>query len=209
MVDRESDAEFRSVAQATMMAAQAHHQAAELCLNSLNGRPVDHYLFYFSTVSAELLEQSIEQSLKLTLVLNEVPLAKRNSKSGHDIFELYKKVICYCKGEKDIQSEIVRITNIYAFEYGFRQVREVGIPKCIERHKLSYVEIRYFGVDKSFSSVPDMELDWDDLRLLSCLCPGLIEINIDLMKKYGIPSRLSLRQDSNTKLFEFTFQTEE
>ena len=99
MVDRESDAEFRSVAQATMMAAQAHHQGAELCINSLNGRPVDHYLVYFSAVSAELLLHSIEQSLKLTLVLNEVPLAKRNSKPGHDIFELYKKVICYCKGE--------------------------------------------------------------------------------------------------------------
>ena len=209
MADRESDAEFRSVAQATMMAAQAHHQAAELCLNNLNGRPVEHYLFYFSAVSAELLLHSIEQSLKLTLVLNDVPLAKRNSKPGHDIFELYKKVICYCKGEKDIQSEIVRITNIYASKYGFAQVREVGISKCIQKHKLSYVKIRYFGVDKSFSSVPDMELDWDDLRLLSCLCPGLIEINIYRMKKCGIPSRLSLRQNSNTKLFEFTFQIEE
>ena len=209
MVNRESDAEFRAVAQAMMMAAQAHHQAAELCLNSLNGRPVDHYLFYFSAVSAELLLLSIEQSLKLTLVLNEVPLAKRNSKPDHDIFKLYEKLICYCKGEKDIPSEIVRITNAYASRYGFPQVREVGISKCIEKHKLSYVGIRYFGVDKSFSSVPDIEFDWDDLRLLSCLCPGLIEINIDQMKKCGIPSRLSLRQNSNTKLFEFTFQMEE
>ena len=47
MVNKESDTEFHSVVQMTMMAAKAHHQAAVCCLEYLHGRPVDASIFSF------------------------------------------------------------------------------------------------------------------------------------------------------------------
>ena len=164
--------------------------------------------FHFATVAAELLLHSIEQSLKLTLALGQVP-TEELSKFDHDIHKLYKEVIGDHTREMDTKGEIVRITNIYTSRYGFTPVNEADIKGCINKHRSSYVSFRYFGVPKNFSSVPSWKLDWDDLRLLACLCPSLIEINICQATKSGIRVQPSLRQNGATKGINFTFKMAE
>ena len=87
MVDNESDTELRTVAQMTMLAAQAHYRAAVCCLNDLDTKPPDMDHLYFLMVSTELILHSIEHSLKLALFIEGISFL-----SDHDIFILYKQV---------------------------------------------------------------------------------------------------------------------
>ena len=83
MVDKEKAAEDRTVAQMTMFAAQAHYRAAVCCLNDLDKQNIGIDHVYFIPLSVQLILHSIEHSLKLALLLEDISFEK-----DHNIYTL-------------------------------------------------------------------------------------------------------------------------
>ena len=88
--------EKKDVAWRTMMAAEAHRIASDSCLSSsLSSSDTNN--FFLRVVSFELLLVSVEQSLRLLLLLR---FSIFPQKSNHNLFDLYQKL-----GEKDADKE--------------------------------------------------------------------------------------------------------
>ena len=74
-------------AQKMMWGAQAHQRASAYCQDNPNAKAPSEDWLFFSVVSFELILHSIEQSLRLMLLIHYSTLRPR-----HNIFALYNKM---------------------------------------------------------------------------------------------------------------------
>ena len=176
-----TDEEVKVAAQKMMAGAQAHQRASVYCKDNPNSKPPSMDGVFFLAVSFELLLNSIEQSLRLLLLIHYSTLRPK-----HNIFDLYTEVLNKSGGKDGIRSEIVNRMNAYGNSRGMDDITGEDIRKCLKKHDTSYSSFRYFGLDDKGRSTLHWEVKGYEANLLLCLAAALIDLNLDEMRKRGI-----------------------
>ena len=93
------------IAVARLMAgAQAHQRASIYCMDKPDAKPPNIDWFYFNVVSFELILMSVEQSLRLLLLLHYGII---RADTGHVPHVLYKAILRKSGGKSGIRRDIV------------------------------------------------------------------------------------------------------
>ena len=162
--------EKKDVAWRTMMAAEAHRIASDSCLSSsLSSSDTDN--FFLRVVSFELLLVSVEQSLRLLLLLR-FSIFPKNPK--HNLFDLYGKL-----GEKDAGKEWI-IEGIIAVMNARKKVSptsEEELAACLKEHCSSYSNTKYFQVKRGGELSKNFGHSTREREILHCFALVLIDVN--------------------------------
>ena len=163
--------ERKEVAWLTMMAAEAHRIASDSCFSAA-GSSSDTHNFFLRVVSFELLLVSVEQSLRLLLLLRFSIFPKN---SGHNLFDLYQKL-----GEKDADNEWI-IEGIIAVMNARKNVisptSEEELAACLKEHSSSYSNTKYFQVDREGKLSKNFGYSTREREILHCFALVLIDMN--------------------------------
>ena len=183
--------EVEDVVQRLMNAAQTHKRASVLCMEKARAnrftRPerfnvIDYFLF--SAVSFELIFVSVEQSLRLLFLLLFRLFPK---KPNHDLLNLYEELQDGSAGEEGICRDIIQEINVFGQTKNVRPISEDELIVCLKKHRSSYMNFKYFNVDKNgrsnWSKTPF--LSERDEEIFLCLASALICLNIEEMEKRG------------------------
>ena len=168
-------------AQKMMLGAQAHQRASAYCFDNPNARAPSIDGLFFPAVSFELILNSIEQSLRLLLLIH---YAVRNA--THNIWELHQQLRNKSLGKEGIRTEIVDQVNTLLRDLKLDDISETDISKCLRKHNRSYSSFRYFGLDDHGRSTFKWEIKPYELQVLHCLALVLIQVNFGKMKRLGI-----------------------
>ena len=183
--------QFKKAAQRMMMGAEAHQRASTYCFDNPDAKLPSANVFYLSAVSFELILFSIEQSLKLHMLLQYSTLMPT-----HKIFELYNEIERKGRdGTGPIQELYDRI-NALGKSKGLETISLEDVHACLEKHDSSYVNFRYFGLDKNAHVSEKWEMKPFEIQVLHCLALALLEINLNKMKELGIGSLDTMREIS-------------
>ena len=182
--DARLNPEEASVAMRQMMyAAQAHQRASVYCSDNPNAKPPNIDFFYYSVVSFELILLSIEQSLRLLLLLKYDTL---RDDTNHNPRVLYGTVLKESGGKIGIRQDVVNKMNALAQPEGIVSFSENELLSCLKKHDSSYSNFRYFQLDPRGKLNESFEFTPRDLQTLHCLALALIHLNADEMGKRGI-----------------------
>lgn len=175
---REQDKE---VAVTRLMAgAQAHQRASVYCMDNPDAKPPNIDWLYFNVVSFELILMSIEQSLRLQILLHYGIISGNTS---HALHVLYNTILRKSGGESGIRSQIVATANTYARTQRFLEMDEKEIRACLRKHDSSYANFRHFQLKKNGELNQDFEFTFRELQVLHCLALGLIRLNMIEIKR--------------------------
>ncbi len=163
--------ERKDVAWLTMMAAEAHLIASDSCLSTA-GSSADTHSFFLRIVSFELLLVSVEQSLRLLLLLRFSIFPKN---SGHNLFDLYQKL-----AEKDADNEWI-IEGIIAVMNARKNIisptSEEELAACLKEHCSSYSNTKYFQVNREGKLSGNFGHSVREREILHCFALVLIDLN--------------------------------
>ena len=169
--------EKKDVALHTMAAADAHRLASISCNNEASKYDSESYnSVILRLVSFELILVSVEQSLRLLLLLRFSIFPER---PDHDLFALYKKLQDKGPDEEWIRKEIIQGINNYAQTKKISLIlnSEEELVTCLETHQLSYSNIKYFRVNKHGKLNEDIGFSPCESKILHCLAEALTELN--------------------------------
>ena len=187
--------QFKKAAQRMMMGALAHQRASAYCLDNPETKPPSANVLYFSTVSFELILFSIEQFLRLLLLLQYSTL-----RPTHNIFQLYNEIKRKGRdGIGPIQELYARI-NALAKSKGLEAISLKDVHACLKKHDSSYVNFRYFGLDKDARVSKKWEMKSFEIQVLHCLALALLEINLNKMKELDIGFSDTVRKISEADM---------
>ena len=167
--------------QRLMAVAQAHQRASGYCLDNPYAKPPGIDALFFRVVSFELILISIEQSLKLTLLIHYLIL-----QPTHNIYALYETISSKGDGGRRIQNEIVKQVNTHLRSLGESYITDKDMSTCLKEHNSSYSSFRYLGLDKEGRPTMKFGMKRSDIQLLQCLALALLEINANEMGKRGM-----------------------
>ena len=171
-----------------MAAAQANDRASVLCVEKRMSKTPSIREMFSIAVSFSLSLISVEQSLKLLLLIrftNAVTTSK-HLRSTHEIFELYRTIKQQGRRSEALLGDIAHRMNVFGKANEIGSISERELEKCLGQHNSSYTNLRYFGLQKNFRK---NETNWKilprDRHIMWCLAHALIEINIDEITKCG------------------------
>ena len=145
-------------------------------------------------VSFELLLLSIEQSLRLILLMNYSVIYP-----VHNIFSLYDTVSN--KSSSDgLRRDIVNRVNTHSGSLCMDSITDRDIRKCFQKHDSSYSSFRYFGLDNKARSTLKWEVKSYEIKLLHCVAVSLIEMNEREMRERGIVIYKSMRKVPKSRM---------
>ena len=180
------------VATARMMAAaQAHQRASVWCMDKPDAKPPSIDAFFFSSVSFELVLLSVEQSLRLLLLLHYSIV---RDDTNHNPRVLYRAVLNKSGGREGIRCDITNKMNELGQAKGIAPISEKELIACLNKHDSSYSNFRYFQLDHQARLNNQWEFSQRDVKILHCLALALISLNMDEMSKRGIGALLSMSQ---------------
>ena len=87
-----------------MAAAQAHQRASGWCMDKPDARPPNIDFFFFNAVSFELILLSLEQSLRLLILLHYGILRDDTNHNPHVLYETVRNL---SGGKEGIREDIV------------------------------------------------------------------------------------------------------
>ena len=146
--------------------------------------------FFFNVVSMELILMSVEQSLRLLLLLHYNVI---RSDTGHAPNVLYGEILRRSGGEGGIRSDIVDTANAVGGLQRIPPIDEREIRKCLQKHRSSYTNFRCFQLNKQGWLNPDFEFKPREVQVLHCLALGLIKLNMDEIARRGYQVPPSMR----------------
>ena len=159
-----------------MAGAQAHQRASVYCLDKPDAKPPNVDWFYFSVVSFELILMSVEQSLRLLLLLH-YGIVRADTSHAPNV--LYKTILRESGGKSGIRRDIVVTTNAVGRTSEVPAMDEKDILACLRKHDSSYANFRHFQLNKQGGLNPDFEFKPREVQVLHCLALGLIKLNMD------------------------------
>ena len=162
--------EKKDVAWRTMMAAEAHRIASDSCLSTSRSSS-DTHNFFLRVVSFELLLVSVEQSLRILLLLRFSIFPKN---PNHNLFDLYEKL-----GEKDTDKEWI-IKGIIAVMNARKNVSptsEEELAACLKEHCSSYSNTKYFQVNRQGKLSKNFGHSTREREILHYFALVLIDVN--------------------------------
>ena len=192
-------AEIESAVPRMMAAAQAHQRASGWCLEKPDAKPPNIDAFFFPSVSFELILLSVEQSLRLVLLLYYSIV---RDDTNHNPYRLYKAIQNKSGSKEGIRSEIIRKVNELCRTEGIDPISEKEMVACLRKHDSSYSNFRYFQLDHQARLNKDWEFSQGDVQILHCLALALISTNMDEMGKRGIGALLSMRKVPYSQMTE-------
>ncbi|MCY4436771.1 MAG: hypothetical protein OXE05_05485 [Chloroflexi bacterium] len=181
--------EIKIAAVRMMAAAQAHQRASVWCFEKPGAKPPSIDAFFFPTVSFELILLSIEQSLRLLLLLHYSII---RDDVNHNPNVLYKAMLRMSGGNEGIRNRITTRMNSLGQSKDIEHISEKDLRVCLNRHDSSYLSVRYFDLSHEGKLRNEFEILPRDVQILHCLALSLIELNMDEMGRRGIPALLSM-----------------
>lgn len=191
--------EIEIAAPRMMAAAQAHQRASGWCLDKPDANPPNIDAFFFPVVSFELILLSVEQSLRLILLLHYSIV---RDDTNHNPYVLYKAMQNKSGSTEGVRSEIVSKVNDLGKAEGIDPVSEKELVTCLRKHDSSYSNFRYFQLDHRARLNKNWEFSQRDVQILHCLALALIFINMDEMGKRGIGALLSMNKVLDSQMTE-------
>ena len=158
--------EIEIAAPRMMAAAQAHQRASGWCLDKPDSKPPNIDAFFFPVVSFELILLSVEQSLRLVLLLHYSIV---RDDTNHNPYVLYKAVQNKSGGTEGVRNEIVSKVNELGKAEGIDPVSEKELVTCLRKHDSSYSNFRYFQLDHRARLNKNWEFSRRDMQILHCL----------------------------------------
>ena len=147
-----------------------------------DAKPPNIDWLYFNIVSLELILMSVEQSLRLLLLLHYGII---RSDTGHAPHVLYKAILRESGSKSGIRRDIVNAANALGRSRGLRATDEKEIRACLRRHDSSYANFRHFQLDKHGKLNPKFGFKPREVQVLHCLALALIALNLDEMTGRG------------------------
>ena len=176
--------ETKIAAEAMMNATVAHQRAADWCMAKPDAKPPNTDAVYFTVASFELFLLSVEQSLRLLLLL-QYAVVRHNT--NHNVHVLYKAVKNKDGGKGGIRQGIINKMTELSQIGGFDPVSEKELDSCLQKHDSSYSNFRYFGLDNRAKRNKEK---WGvlprEVRVVRCLAQALILLNVDEMERRGM-----------------------
>ena len=173
--------EIEAAVRRMLLGAQAHQRASAYCQDNPTAKPPNIDALFFPAVAFELILNSIEQSLRLILLLEY-----STPKPTHNVSALYKAIIRKSGSTDGIRSEIVRRVTELGRSLGMEAITEDDIRACLRKHDSSYSSFRYFGLDDEGRTTLQWEVKSYEVKLVNCLALALIQLNCEAMRKRGI-----------------------
>lgn len=165
-----------------MAGAQAHQRASVYCMDKPDAKPPNIDWFYFNIVSFELILMSVEQSLRLLLLLRYGII---RADTGHVPHVLYKAILRESGGKSGIRRDIVTTANTLGHARELPGTHEKEIVACLRKHDSSYANFRHFQLNKQGGLNPDFGFTPREVQVLHVLALALIKLNLDEMTKRG------------------------
>ena len=189
--------EIKKAAEKMMDAALAHQRTSGYCLDNPDSKMPGNDAIYFPIVSFELILLSVEQSLRLLLLMHEEKVLDR---VDHNLKVLYRAVRQKSGGKEDLHSNIICQMNALAKSNGIDVLSEKEVLECLKKHDSSYSDFRYFHLDKRAKVNSDWEMSARDVQIMHCLAHSLIKINIEKMNARGIGIAKKWRKVPRSKM---------
>ena len=188
------------VAAARMMAsAEAHQRASAWCMDKPDAKPPNIDSFFFTVVSFELVLLSLEQSLRLLLILHYSVV---RDDTNHSPNVLYKALLRQSGSKEGIRLDIVKKANELAQPEGIVPITEKEVVACLRKHDSSYSNFRFFQLDHHGRLNMKFEVTTRDVQVVHCLALALIHLNMDEMSRRGIGALLSMSQVAGSEMTE-------
>ena len=178
-----NQAETKQAATRMMAAAEAHRRASVYCFDKPDAKPPNIDAFFFPPVSFELILLSVEQSLRLLLLLHDGAVLDR---VDHNPAVLYKAVRRMSGRKEGLRDNIICQMNALGESVGIDDFSEGELRKCLNKHDSSYSNFRYFQLDRQGKLNIQWELSPRDVQIMHCLSLALISINMQEMSKQGM-----------------------
>ena len=172
-----------------MAGAQAHQRASVYCHDNPDAKIPNIDWLFFNVVSLELILMSVEQSLRLLLLLHYDIIRDDTNHTPH---VLYTTVRNKSGGKVGIRSKIVAMANTLAGTQKIPTMDEKEIVACLRKHNSSYTNFRYFQLNRQGRLNPQWEIKNREVQILHCVALGLITLNMDEMTTRNIPIMSSM-----------------
>lgn len=182
-----------------MLAAQAHQHASAWCMDKPKANsPNIADLMFFPVVSFELILVSVEQSLRLLLLLH---FSIFPEDPNHDVSALYKTVQDKSAGKEEICRDLIRTMNACGTIRDISPISEKELIACLNKHRYSYSNLKYFQVNKKGGLNKNFGFFPRDVQIVHCLALALIKLNINNMEKHAFnpPSLIPVPESEMTE----------
>lgn len=176
-------------AQRMMMGAIAHQRTSVYCRRNPDAKVPNIDSVYFLAVGCELILLSIEQSLKLLLLVRHSVL-----RTHHNIFRLYNELSNKNGRSAELVSKLIEQTNTVSHRLSKGAIHGGGVHACLKKHDSSYVNFRYFDLDIRGRITDRWGVKQFELHVLDCLAFALLEVGRDEMLKRNIDMLGSMRK---------------
>ena len=194
-----SPEETEKAVEQMMYGAQAHQRASVWCADKPDAKPPNIDYFYFPVVSFELILLSVEQSLRLLLLLHYSIVRSNTNHSPRVFFGIVQRE----SGDKTgIRQDIISKMNALGQPEGIASFSEKELLACLKKHDSSYSNFRYFQLDQQARLNPEFEISPRDVQVVHCLALALIHLNMDEIAKRGIGIGSSLRPVLESEMTE-------
>ena len=194
-----TDEEVETAAARMMAAAQAHQRASILCADNPDAKPPNIDAFFLPIVSFELILLSVEQSLRLLLLIHHSIV---RGDTNHNPYVLYKAIRNRSGGKEGIRLTIISKMNELGRTKGVAPISENDLVACLKKHDSSYSNFRYFQLDHQGRLNEQWEFTQRDVQILHCLALALIHMNMDEMERRGIGTLLSMTKVPESDMTE-------
>ncbi len=194
--DRCTKEEIKAVAPRLMATAQAHQRASNWCLHKPGANPPNIDSIFFSAVSFELILFSVEQSLRLLLLLHFGAIRDNSNHSPH---ALYNDVCLKEPSGVDLKKKVIYKMNELGIAEGIDSITDDQLLKCLKEHKTAYTDLRYFLMRRKGKLIENWILSHRDVQILHCLGLALIHLNWDTMCQRGINPLWSMQKVENAE----------
>ena len=181
--ERYTEEKTEAVATRLMATAQAHQRASCWCLEKPDAKPPNIDSVFFTAVSLELILFSVEQSLRLLLLLN---FGEHRESSNHSPHVLYNDVCLKEPSGVELKKNVIKKMNELGKSKGINEVTEDELLSCLKEHKTSYTDIRYFLMRRKGKPIKNWISSPRNIQILHCLGLALIHLNLDAMSQRGI-----------------------
>ena len=185
-----NEEDINTAAARWMAAAQAHQRASVYCMDKPDAKPPNIDSFFFSVVSLEMILLSVEQSLRLLLLLHYGII---RDDTNHTPRVLYQTMLRKSGGENSaIRKGIITHTNAIGSLREIPQTTEQEVVSTLNRHNSSYTNFRYFQLNKQGKLNSDFGFMGREVQILHTLALALISLNVKEMDRRKIPMYSSM-----------------
>ena len=165
-----------------LAAAQAHQRASVWCMGKPDAKPPNIDAFFFGAVSVELVLLSVEQSLRLMLLLHYEIV---RDDTNHNSHVLYATIRNKSGGKDGIRKDIIGTMTAIGRLRGIEPFSERELLACLNKHDSSYSNFRYFQLDHEGRLNEQWEYTGRDVKILHCFALALIALNMGEMERRG------------------------